>query len=145
MIHNLSYRAFVYGTESEDKVKEAIYTLIPSAQAEKEITEGYHSNQVIILHGKIIRKREIKDFLKKLQSLNPSTKKKIFKELENNELIKATMTNVKLGEPMPNIPEMNAFWKHSITALENITSGKAGAKEALHEAAGNVAAASVSR
>ena len=30
----LSYRAFVYGTESEDKVKEAIYTLIPSAQAE---------------------------------------------------------------------------------------------------------------
>ncbi len=83
MIHNLSYRAFVYGTESEDKVRGAIHTLIPSAQVEKEITEGYHKNPVIILHGRINQKREIKDFLEKLQSLKPSTKKKISKELEN--------------------------------------------------------------
>lgn len=83
MIHNLSYRAFVYGTESEDKVREAISTLLPSAQAEKEITEGYYKNQVIILSGKITRKREIKSFLEKLQSLKPSNKKKISNQLEN--------------------------------------------------------------
>jgi hypothetical protein len=83
MIHNLSYRAFVYGTESEDKVREAIFTLLPSAQAEKEITEGYHKNQVLILSGKITRKKEINGFLEKLQSLKPSSKKKISNELEN--------------------------------------------------------------
>ncbi len=83
MIHNLSYRAFVYGTENEEKVREAISTLLPTAQPLKEITEGYHKNQVIILQGKIAKKREIKDFLGKLRNLNPSLKKRILRELED--------------------------------------------------------------
>jgi hypothetical protein len=83
MIHNLSYRAFVYGTESEEKVREAIYTLLPTAQPLKEITEGYHKNQVIILQGKTTKKREIKDFLEKLHKLKPSAKKRILRELED--------------------------------------------------------------
>ncbi|MBP1946077.1 RNA-binding protein [Methanobacterium petrolearium] len=83
MIHNLSYRAFVYSTESEEKVREAICTLLPTALPEKEVTEGYHNNPVIILHGKITKKREINDFLEKLRSLKPSVKKKILKELHN--------------------------------------------------------------
>jgi RNA-binding protein len=82
MIHNLSYRAFVYSTENEEKVREAISNLLPSAVPEKEITEGYYKNQVIILHGKITKKREIKDFLEKLQTLKPSAQKRILRELE---------------------------------------------------------------
>ncbi|PKL71218.1 MAG: exosome protein, partial [Methanobacteriales archaeon HGW-Methanobacteriales-2] len=57
MIHNLSYRAFVYGTENEEKVREALSTLLPTAQPDREITEGYHKNQVTILQGKITKKR----------------------------------------------------------------------------------------
>jgi RNA-binding protein len=83
MIHNLSYRAFVYGTESEEKVREAIFTLLPTAQPLKEITEGYYKNKVIILQGKTTKKREIKDFLEKLHSLQPSAKKRILRELED--------------------------------------------------------------
>ena len=83
MIHNLSYRAFVYGTENEEKVREAISNLLPSAPIEKEITEGYHHNPVVILQGKITKKREIKDFLEKLGTLKPSVKKRILRELEN--------------------------------------------------------------
>jgi len=83
MIHNLSYRAFVYGTENEEKVREAICTLLPTALPEKEVTEGYYKNQVIILQGKITKKREIKDFLEKLYLLKPSAKKRILRELEN--------------------------------------------------------------
>ena len=83
MIHNLSYRAFVYGTENEEKVREALSTLLPTAQPTKEITEGYHKNQVTILQGKITKKREIKDFLEKLGALKPSSKKRILRELEH--------------------------------------------------------------
>ncbi|NYB53033.1 MAG: RNA-binding protein [Methanobacteriaceae archaeon] len=83
MIHNLSYRAFVYSTENEEKVREAIHNLLPTAQIEKEITEGYHKNQVIILQGKITKKREIKQFLEKLNSLKPSAKKRMLRELED--------------------------------------------------------------
>ncbi|HII84162.1 MAG TPA: RNA-binding protein [Methanobacterium subterraneum] len=83
MIHNLSYRAFVYGTENEEKVREALFTLLPTAQPIKEITEGYHKNQVIILQGKITKKRETKDFLEKLRALKPSSKKRILRELED--------------------------------------------------------------
>lgn len=83
MIHNLSYRAFVYGTENEEKVREALSTLLPTAQPHKETTEGYHKNQVIILQGKITKKRELKDFLEKLHSLKPSAKKRILRELES--------------------------------------------------------------
>jgi RNA binding exosome subunit len=82
MIHNLSYRAFVYGTENEEKVREALSTLLPTAQPTKEITEGYHKNQVTILQGKLTKKREMKDFLEKLGSLKPSSKKRILRELE---------------------------------------------------------------
>ena len=82
MIHNLSYRAFVYGTENEEKVREALSTLLPTAQPLKEITEGYHKNQVIILQEKITKKRDIKDFLEQLHSLKPSAKKRILRELE---------------------------------------------------------------
>lgn len=83
MIHNLSYRAFVYSTENEEKVREAVLTLLPTAQIETEQTEGYYHNPVIILHGKITKKREIKDFLEKLNLLKPSVKKRILNQLEN--------------------------------------------------------------
>ena len=83
MIHNLSYRAFVYSTENEEKVREAVLTLLPTAQIETEQTEGYYHNPVIILHGKITKKREIKDFMEKLNLLKPSVKKTILNQLEN--------------------------------------------------------------
>ena len=83
MIHNLSYRAFVYGTENEEKVRKAIHTILPMAHPEKEITEGYYKNLVLILHGKISKKSELKILVKKLQNLSPSDKKKIKKELHH--------------------------------------------------------------
>jgi RNA binding exosome subunit len=83
MIHNLSYRAFVYGTENEEKVREAIHTLLPMAHPEKEIIEGYYNNPVLILHGKISKNNEVKVLQEKLQNLSPNDKKKIQKELHD--------------------------------------------------------------
>lgn len=81
MIHNISYRVFVYGTENEEKVREAIKTLFPNSHPQVEATEGYFKNPVLILHDKIGKKRETKDFIKVLQNLDSSTKKRILNEL----------------------------------------------------------------
>ncbi len=73
MIHNISYRTFVYGTENEEKVKKAVKTLFPNSSPLKEETKGYYKNSVLILYDKIEKNREIKDFiqiLKKLPSSN---------------------------------------------------------------------------
>lgn len=82
MIHNISYRTFVYGTENKEKVKKAIKTLFPNSLPECEITEGYFKNSVLILHDKIDKNREIKDFIQILNKIEPSDKKKVLNELE---------------------------------------------------------------
>jgi RNA-binding protein len=83
MIHNISYRAFVYGTENKEKVLESIKTLFPFSSPKCEDTEGYYNNPVLILSNKIINKKEIKDFIEKLSTLNNPTRKRILYRLED--------------------------------------------------------------
>jgi RNA binding exosome subunit len=83
MIHNISYRAFVYGTENKEKVLESIKTLFPNSFPHIEDTEGYYKNPVLILSNKIDKKSEIKDFVKKLSTLNVYSRKRILNRLED--------------------------------------------------------------
>jgi len=83
MIHSISYRTFVYGTENEEKVKKAIKTLFPNSLPQLETTEGYYGNPVLILHDKIEKKRDIKDFIQILNEVEPSDKKRILYKLES--------------------------------------------------------------
>lgn len=83
MIHNLSYRTFVYGTENKEKVKKAIQTLFPSSQPQETLTEGYYKNPVLILHHKIQKKSQIKDFIKILQEMRYPDKKRVLRDLDN--------------------------------------------------------------
>jgi RNA binding exosome subunit len=70
MIHNISYRTFVYGTENEEKVKTAIKTLFPKSSPQREETEGYYKNPVLILTDKIEKNKDIKDFIARSQNLS---------------------------------------------------------------------------
>ncbi|MDD1775388.1 MAG: RNA-binding protein [Methanobacterium sp.] len=70
MIHNISYRTFVYGTENEEKVKTAIKTLFPKSSPQREETEGYYKNLVLILTDKIEKNKDIKDFIARSQNLS---------------------------------------------------------------------------
>ena len=83
MIHNISYRAFVYGTENGEKVLNSIKTLFPNSSPACESTEGYYKNPVLILSNKIDNKRELKDFVKILSNLKDPTKKMVIHQLEN--------------------------------------------------------------
>ena len=83
MIHNISYRAFVYGTENKEKVLNSIKTLFPNSSPQREATEGYYKNSVLILYNKIDKKREIKDFVEKLSTMNDPARKRILNRLED--------------------------------------------------------------
>jgi maltose/maltodextrin transport system substrate-binding protein len=61
--------------------------------------------------------------------------KAFYAELSVNPLIKASMTNARLGEPIPNIPEVGRFWTAMDAALEAITNGLQAPKDALDGAA----------
>jgi len=56
-------------------------------------------------------------------------------DLESDPKIAATLANAEVGEPMPNIPEMGAFWSAMEPALQNIGSGRQSPEDALDAAA----------
>ncbi|PMR79973.1 maltose/maltodextrin ABC transporter substrate-binding protein MalE [Halomonas urumqiensis] len=56
-------------------------------------------------------------------------------DLESDPNIAATLANAEVGMPMPNIPEMGAFWAAMEPALQNIASGRQSPQDALDAAA----------
>lgn len=61
--------------------------------------------------------------------------KALYAELSAYEPIRATMANARLGEPVPNIPEMGRFWTAMDAGLEAITNGLQSPADALNAAA----------
>ncbi|HEX2013049.1 MAG TPA: maltose/maltodextrin ABC transporter substrate-binding protein MalE [Roseateles sp.] len=64
--------------------------------------------------------------------------KAFYAELAVNPLIRASMANARIGEPIPNIPEVGRFWTAMDAALEAITNGLQSPKDALDGAAGRM-------
>ncbi|QLC72098.1 maltose/maltodextrin ABC transporter substrate-binding protein MalE [Pseudomonas sp. LPB0260] len=71
--------------------------------------------------------------------LGAVTHKAYMAELASDPLIKATFDNAAMGRPMPNVPEMGAFWSAMAPALTNITSGRQSVDAALDDAAKRIA------
>ncbi len=82
MIHNISYRVFVHGTEKESKVLEALKNIFPNAKPERELSQGHHKNEIIILHQKLVKKDEINPFLRKIKSLESASREDILNNLD---------------------------------------------------------------
>ncbi|RAP51601.1 MAG: exosome protein [Methanosphaera sp. rholeuAM270] len=80
MIHNISYRTFVYGTEDEEKVMTAISHLFPTLLPEKTINEDYFGNEIVILTEKITKKRNCKEFIALMNDKLSEKDKNIIKE-----------------------------------------------------------------
>jgi maltose/maltodextrin transport system substrate-binding protein len=55
--------------------------------------------------------------------------------LSGDANIRATMENARMGEPLPNIPELGKFFPAMDAALEAITQGRQSPKDALDGAA----------
>lgn len=67
--------------------------------------------------------------------LGTPANKAYFAELAHDPAIRATMDNARMGEPLPNIPELGRFFPAVDAALEAITQGRQTPKEALDGAA----------
>ena len=83
MFHNIKFRAFVYENESVDEISQAILNLLPEAKIEFEEAEGLTENEIIILTGKVSKKRYTKAFFNlltenvDLEKLNDDLERKI--------------------------------------------------------------------
>ena len=73
-------------------------------------------------------------------SLGVTPHKDFYKTRAADPLIAATMQNVKTGNLMPSLPEMNKLWSSMESAMGNITQGRQKPKEALDAAAARIKA-----
>lgn len=106
--------------------------MIAAPSAHPEIARDFLENYVLTLDG-----------LKTIHAdvpLGTPADKAFFKELADNPNIKATMENVRRGEPLPGLPEVARFWPAMATALDSITTGQKRPKEALDAAAARMQA-----
>jgi maltose/maltodextrin transport system substrate-binding protein len=101
--------------------------MITQPSPNKDVAKEFLENSVLTLDGLTTIDKDV--------SLGTPANKEFFKQKSEDPNIKATMANAKLGEPMPNIPEMGKFWSAMASALENITNGAQNPKEALDGAA----------
>ncbi|HNR25627.1 MAG TPA: RNA-binding domain-containing protein [Methanobacteriaceae archaeon] len=83
MIHNITYRTLVYGTEDEKRVRIALSNILPFSEPDTKLIEGHHKNQMVILTGKTDKKSDIEVFLQSLENIKTSDKKRILRGLEN--------------------------------------------------------------
>ena len=74
------------------------------------------------------------DKMNKDKPLGAAALKSFEAKLEQDPRIKVTMSNAKIGDPMPSVPEMNRFWSSLQTALKNATTGRQTLEEALKTA-----------
>jgi maltose/maltodextrin transport system substrate-binding protein len=61
-------------------------------------------------------------------------------ELASDPNLKATIDNISIGEPMPNIPQLGKFWAALDAALEAVTNGRQSAADAMKGAAARMGA-----
>ena len=77
MIHNITYRTFVYSTEDEDKVIDALSYLIPNPLVEKTVNEDHFGDSITILSQKVTKKRTNREFITFLNENLSDTDKNI--------------------------------------------------------------------
>ena len=74
MIHNIKFRAFVYEDESIEDISQAILNILPEAEIEAEEAEGMLDDKIIILSGRVSKKRYTKTFFNTLIEWTDSDK-----------------------------------------------------------------------
>jgi RNA binding exosome subunit len=66
--HYVDLRAFCYATEDEDRVRDALRTVLPEeATIESAVGEGHHGDQIVILTSRVERAADIETIFDRLE------------------------------------------------------------------------------
>jgi len=128
MIHNITYRIMVHGTEDEEKVIKALKNILPPASPEREQVEGHHGNPLTILKGKITEKKTIKKFTEKILTLlkNINIEKHVdetgnlFLRLDKQEAYNGNWKLVTHGDAIHLKVKIEAYPARREVAIKNI-------------------------
>ncbi len=101
--------------------------MVSSASKQKDIAREFIEHHLLKVESLKVISADV--------PLGTPANKAYFRELAADPRIVATMANAQSGEPIPNIPEMQRFFPAMDAALEAVTNGRQGAKEALDGAA----------
>lgn len=82
MIHNIRYRLFVYENEDEERLIQGLKNFLPIGKPDREIAEGMFEDEILILSGKIDKKKETKEFLKSILAMDKESIGKLTNDFE---------------------------------------------------------------
>ncbi|MDR2624541.1 MAG: exosome protein [Methanobrevibacter sp.] len=68
MIHNIRFRLFVYPHENEYELHDGLINVLGDVEVEREIAEGINEEPIVILSGRITKKKILKDLITNLKS-----------------------------------------------------------------------------
>jgi maltose/maltodextrin transport system substrate-binding protein len=106
--------------------------MISAASPVKDIAREFIENHLLRIDSLKILDADV--------PLGTPANKAFFAERSADPNIRATMENARLGEPVPNVPEIGRFWPAMDAALQAITNGQQSPKDALDGAAARMMA-----
>ena len=114
-------------------LREQLPALLPALAEEGALSTARQAElQTLVTH--LLRVDSLKTISADVPLGTPANKV-YFAELSGDANIRATMENARMGEPLPNIPELGKFFPAMDAALEAITQGRQSPKDALDGAA----------
>lgn len=128
--HYLDIRAFCYGTEDEERVTEAMRTVLPAdADIERSSSVGHHGDTIVVFSARIERADEIRTVLSRLEAADITDT--VLAELDdrlddNNSLFvrldkqAAFRGDIRLGEGISIRGKVEAYPATREAAVENV-------------------------
>ena len=127
--HYVDLRAFCYATEDEERVRDALRTVLPEgAEVESSVGEGHHGDRIIILSSRVDRAADIETIFDRLEQ--DLDLERVRRELEdrlddNNALYigldkqAAARGDLRLGDGLTLRAKVEAYPAKRDAALEN--------------------------
>ena len=127
--HYVDLRAFCYATEDEDRVRDALRTVLPADAAIEAVDgEGHHGDPIVILSARVERSAEIEMIFDRLQeSIDlDRVREELDERLDDNNAVyvgldkqAAARGEIALGEGLTLRAKVEAYPAKREAALEN--------------------------
>ncbi|MFB6169591.1 MAG: RNA-binding protein [Haloarculaceae archaeon] len=131
-LHYVDLRAFCYATEDETAVERALRTFLPEdAELEREESEGFHGDRIVVLSVRLERADEMRHVLSRLREMDDADFERLLSELDQRvdedctffvrlDKQAAFRGDAALGEGITLRSKVEAYPAKKATAVENV-------------------------